>query len=280
MSDRSQPTADDSKGAAGGARRPLVRLERDGAIATLTLDRPEKLNALSHALQSDLQSAAESLRHDSATRVVILTGAGRHFSAGADLSDTDAPPTPDRLSRLRESQIGPRMLRSVLEIDQITIAAINGVAAGGAACLATACDFRLGASDCRVRYPEVPLGMNLSWNALPLCVHLIGPARAKRMIMLGEAESAETLLDWGFLDSISEPDALLADAHALAERYAALPPIPAQMVKRSINMVSQALDRAVMHMDMDQLLLTHQSDDFREGVQSFFEKRPAKFKGD
>jgi enoyl-CoA hydratase len=257
-----------------------VRIERSGPVATVTLDRVEKRNALSHALQSEIASVAESFRHDRDTRVVIFTGAGPHFSAGADLADRDAPPTPDKLSRLRASQAGPRMLRAILEIDQITIAAINGVAAGGGACITTACDFRIGAADCRVSYPEVPLGMSLSWNALPLCVHLIGPARAKRMIMLGQQEDAQTLLDWGFLDEVVDAADLQRAAQELAGRYAALPPIPTQMVKKSVNMVSQALDRAVMHMDMDQLLLTHLTDDFREGVGAWFERRSPTFKGD
>jgi enoyl-CoA hydratase/carnithine racemase len=257
-----------------------LRVERDGPVATVTLDRPEKLNALSWALQGEIEAAARSFADDETTRVVIFTGAGRHFSAGADLTDSERPVPQTRLGVLRQSRLGPRMIRSIVEIEPITIAAINGVAAGGAACIATACDFRIGADDCRVGYPEVPLGMNLSWTALPLCVHLIGPARAKRMVMLGQQETAQTLLDWGFLDEVAPADGLMAAARALAARYAALPPLAAQLVKRSVNAISNALDQSVMHADMEQLMLTHQTDDFREGVRAWFEKREGSFSGD
>ncbi len=257
-----------------------LRIERDGAVSTVTLDRTERHNALDGVLLESLRRAAESFRDDAETRVVVFAGAGDHFSAGADLRDPGAARPATRLERLRQSQAGPRMLRAVLEMDAITIAAVHGVAAGGAACLATACDFHIGSDDCRVSYPEVPLGMSLSWTALPLCVHLIGPARAKRMVILGRREEAATLLDWGFLDRVVPRERLLDEARAMATEYAAMPPLPAQMVKRSVNAITQALDRAVMHMDMDQLMWTHGSEDFREGVRAFFEKRPPKFSGD
>ncbi len=257
----------------------FVRVERDGAVATVTLDRPEKRNALSLAVLEELEAVAHGFRGDDSIRAVVFTGAGPHFSAGADLSDADAPRPETFLGRLDQSRAGPRMLRAILEIDPITIAAINGVAAGGGACIATACDFRIGADDCRIRYPEVPLGMSLSWTSLPLVTHLVGPARAKRMVILGRDESAETLLDWGFLDAVAAPDALLAEAHRMARDYAALPPIPAQMVKRSVNALVGALDRSIMHMDMDQLLLTHRTEDFAEGVSAWREKRSGRFRG-
>ncbi len=257
-----------------------LRIERDGPVTTVTLDRPDKLNALSYALQQEIEAVARSFQQDETTRAVIFTGAGRHFSAGADLTDTERPQPETRLGALRQSRLGPRMIRALARIEPITIAAINGVAAGGAACIATACDFRIGADDCQVSYPEVPLGMNLSWTSLPLCVHLIGPARAKRMVMLGQQEDARTLLDWGFLDEIVPAARLLDAARAMANRYAALPPLPIQLVKRSVNAISQAMDESIMHADMEQLMLTQSTEDFREGIRAWFEKRTGKFTGD
>lgn len=262
-----------------GMSYETLRVEREGEIATVTLQRPDKANALDTTLMNEIIDASESFRGDAQTRVVVFTGAGKHFSAGADLTAMGGGEAGSRLTALRASQLGPRMLRAITEIDAITVAAINGVAAGGGACITTACDFRVGAADCRVSYPEVPLGMSLSWTSLPLCVHLIGPARAKRMVILGQKEDAATLLDWGFLDEVAPEGGLMEVARAMAERYAAMPPIPTQMVKRSVNQLTQALDRAIMHMDMDQLLLTHGTEDFREGMTAWLKKRPASFTG-
>jgi enoyl-CoA hydratase/carnithine racemase len=99
------------------------------------------------------------------------------------------------------------------------------------------------------------------------------------MIVLGQKESAQTLLAWGFYDEVVEPAQLLARAREMADAYAAKPPIAAQMIKQSVNAVASALDRAIMHMDHDQWMLTATTEDYREGIKAFFEKRPPKFQG-
>lgn len=259
----------------------LVTIERNNHIATVSLNRPEKLNALSLDLMEELVQVADEFQEDTDTRVVIFTGAGKHFSAGADLNDPRRASLMNQpfVARRRTTHIGQRLIRRLQEIEQITIAAINGGALGGAACIVTALDFRIGSDDSFVSYPEINLGMNLSWLGLPLCAHLVGPARAKRLIILGEKEQANTLLQWGFLDKVVPRAELLKAANDMAADYAAKPPVAAQMIKRSINVVSSALDHAIMHMDTDQFLLTTSTEDFQEASLAYFEKRTPVFRG-
>src|ERR1700742_5169609 len=105
--------------------------------------------------------------------------------------------------RRRGAAFGAQLIRSLQEIPQPTICAVQGIATGAGGCIAAACDFRIGADDARVGYGEVKLGMNLMWHALPICVRLVGPARAKQMIMTGKLFDAATLERWGFLDLVA-----------------------------------------------------------------------------
>ncbi len=256
-----------------------VEVLREGHIATLLLNRPDAFNALNVKIMEEIEDAARSFLHDEETRVVVFKGAGKHFSAGADLKAQPPAVPPNLVMARRNTALGARMIRAITEIDQVTIAAVQGAALGGGACIPTACDFRIGTDDCFLGYPEVNLGINLMWHALPLCVRLIGPARAKRMIMLGDNEPAEKLLEWGMLDDMVSREELDAAAMALAKRYANQPPVAVQMIKQSINAVSGALDDAIMHMDADQNILTTYTEDRKEGIKAFFEKREPEFKG-
>lgn len=268
-----------------GKGRPMgyenLKIEREGHVAVVALDRPERGNALSVQMMRELESAALGFREDFETRVVVLTGAGRDFSVGMDLKDPEqaASIAAPMLERQRRFHLGPRLIRALRGMDQITIAAVNGAAMGGGACIASALDLRVGSEDCRVGYPESSLAIPLSWVSLPLCVQLVGPARAKRWLVTGEKLDAVTLEKWGFLDEVVPPDALMEKARSTAAAYASRPPVAAQMIKRSVNALAGALDEAVMHMDSDQVLLAETSGDFREAVQAFLEKRDPDFKG-
>jgi enoyl-CoA hydratase/carnithine racemase len=245
--------------------RNTISLTRDGAIATLTIDRPEKRNALTNEMLEEIERLARSLAGDEKTRAVIVAATGNDFSIGADLSQPRFQGDPQSML----------IRRRALEV----ICAMKGVATGGGACIPTACDFRIAADTTRAGYGEVKMGINLMWNAVPVCVNLIGPARAKRMIMSGRLFDAQTLLSWGFVDDVVPLEDLDTTARAWAEEYAALPPIAVQMIKRSINRYTSALDAAVMHMDADQWLLTAHSEDMKEAISAFFEKRKPAFKG-
>lgn len=257
-------------------------IEKKGHTAIVTFNRPDALNSLSWDLMTEIEQIALMLNDDEQIRVVIFTGNGKHFSTGADLQDDNNPlanPDNSRLKKLRGLKLGPRMLRTIYEMNPITIAAVNGAALGGGACITTACDFRIGADNCRIGYPEVNLAMNLSWGALPLLVNLVGPSRAKEMVILAKKFDAETLLNWGLLDYVIPGCQLLAEAVKMAESYAAMPPVAAQMVKQSVNAITSALDQSIMHMDTDQFLLTVSSKDHEEAISAFFQKKVGSFSG-
>ena len=254
---------------------------KDGHVSLVTFNRPEKANALDYYHLREIETVAQSFRDDVNTRVVIFTGSGTHFSSGADLSPKIHPFDQDASVELRRrrSRIGERAIQAVYAIDQITIAAWNGAAMGGGACLTTAMDFRIGADDCFMQYPEVEIGVNLMWKSLPLIAHLVGPARAKRLVAGGERIHAQELLAWGVLDALVPREHLLQTAYEWAQRYARLPPIPQQMIKQSVNAICAALDVSVMHMDVDQNLYSATTQDRAEAISAYLGKREPKFTG-
>lgn len=257
-----------------------VRIERRGPIAIVTFDRPAKANALNSALMREIESAALAFRDDGSTRAVVFTGAGKHFTSGADLTERSQRDHVPLVERRRLARLGERLMAALLDMDQITVAAWNGAAMGGGACIAAALDFRVGAEDCFMQFPEIDIGINLMWQSLPLVTRLVGTARAKRLVIGGDRVRAAELEQWGVLDQRVARDHLLDTAVNFAEHYAAKPPIAAQMIKRSINRYAGALDAAVMHMDADQNLLTQATADRGAAVRAYLDKTKADFTGD
>ena len=259
----------------------LIELSRDGAIGRLTIRRPEKRNAITQEMMTDLEGTARELSGDEQVRAVVLDAEGDDFSVGADLSQPrfSGGEQPSLLMRRRGAELGAKLVLSLREIPQPTVCAIQGVATGAGACIATACDFRVASREARIGYGDVKIGINLMWHAVGPCVQLVGPARAKQLIMTGRLFGAETLERWGFVDEVVEPSALQERAREWAEEYAALPPIAVQMIKRTIQRYSGALDEAILHADADQWMLASLSEDFREAVSAFFEKRTPTYRG-
>lgn len=259
----------------------VFRIERSDGVAVVTMDRAERRNAITQEMMEDLEALARGLADDEASRAVVFRAAGDDFSVGADLNQPrfSGGEQPSLLIRRRQLELGARLMHSLQEIHQPTVCAVQGIATGGGACIASACDFRVASDDARVGYGEVKIGINLMWNAVPVCLHLVGPSRAKQMIMTGRLFDAATLERWGWIDEVVPREQLDERARMWAQEYAALPPIAVQMIKRSINRMSGALDQAVMHMDADQWLLASQTEDFQEAVGAFFEKRKPTFTG-
>tara|TARA_A100001037_G_scaffold295877_1_gene315588 strand:- start:320 stop:1108 length:789 start_codon:yes stop_codon:yes gene_type:complete len=256
-----------------------LQVSRAGAIATVTFNRPDKANALNYDHLSEIEHVALSFRDDAETRAVIFTGAGKHFSSGADLTDPGRAYGGPLVLRRRKSRMGERAINALYEMDQITIAAWNGAAMGGGACITTALDFRIGADDCFMQYPEIDIGVNLMWKSLPLVTHLAGPARAKQLVAGGVRTHAETLLDWGILDQLVPRAELLSAAQTMAEFYGGKTPIAAQMIKRSVNAIVSMSDQSIMHMDVDQNILSATTDDRDVAIAAYLDKTEPTFTG-
>ena len=258
-----------------------VTIERDGRIAVVRFDRGDNANALSLRLCRELTEAARSFENDSTVSAVILTGSATRFSNGADLKDAEL--SASRRAPLAERRVlmhtGGRMCRAWEEIEAITIAAVEGWCVGGGAALAAACDLRIAAENASFYVPEIERGMNLSWGTVPRLVRLVGPARAKRIVVLAEKLDAARAMQWGLVDETAPAGQALSAATVMARRAAAMPPVQVRMIKQAINAAAFALDRAVSHADFDQFALAAASGDFAEGVQAFLEKRPPRYTG-
>jgi enoyl-CoA hydratase/carnithine racemase len=237
------------RGMSGVCYRPRVMgdnvtLVRDGAIATVTLNRPDRRNSLSDAMLTELGAAFAELRDDAATRVVLVTGAPPVFCAGADagLSSKQTADERRRAFAQRKSQFRRLFERAttLLEnLEQATLAMINGHAVGGGWGLTLACDFRWAAPEAEFWIPEVDLGVPLGVASTTRFVRLVGPARAKEIIMECRRYSAADVHAMGLLHRVVPASSLLKEARAYAEFLAAKPAKPLAEVKARINAVAR-----------------------------------------
>ena len=233
----------------------FLKLEKKNKISYISFTRTKSLNALNSQTLRELINLNKELENDVNTRVIVYRSEGKNFSAGADIKEQQK-----KLSKLQiwKSNLGKEAIESILKLNQITIASLRGYCLGGAACIATACDFRVASETTQVAYPEIDLGMNLNWFGLPLLLRLIGPSKTKKMVISGEIENANDLFKWGFIDELFIDEDLEKKTIALAKKYASKPALPSQMIKRSVNALTYQSDQAIMHMDYDQFLLARE----------------------
>lgn len=249
----------------------IITVERKGAVAIVRMDRGEKRNALSQEMVLELTRIAQAFQDDTSTSAVILTGSATEFSAGIDLSDPARWSLEDKtfVERRAIALRGTRMCKAWEDMPQITISAVEGFNVGGGIALTLACDWRVLAQSAYLYVPEVQIGIPLGWQTMPRLVGLVGPARAKQIVLLGEKMGAEKALEWGLVDFIAPDGEAAQYAEALAERVAALPDVALRMSKQSINSCANALNHLASHMDVDQAMLCGISTEPPEGRKKF-----------
>jgi enoyl-CoA hydratase/carnithine racemase len=236
-------------------------VERDvelPGLMTITLHRPDKLNAIDVTMHDELQQVCRELQDDFDTRVVILTGAGRAFSSGADLASfREGHPRSDLDRRYRVSA-GDRTCALLEGLDQVTIGAINGLAIGGAVVFLTCMDMRLAAESSWFSIPEVDLDLPLTWGALPRLMRELGPARTKELVMLCDRFSSAEALQWGFVNRVYPDDQVLAEARKMAARLLAMDPMALAMTKSATNAIAQLMvPGQPSHAEREQMLLAY-----------------------
>jgi len=254
----------------------------EGRIAVVRFDRGDGINALSPEAMRQLTQAARSFEDDGDTSVVVLTGGPKAFSAGFDLKDPEGRlrKSMDLGSLRRHLKLGPRLSRAWQDMEQITIAAIEGFCIGGGVALAVALDFRVMGRDAHIRVPEIGLGMNMSWQSIPRMLHLMGPARTKQAVILADQRiSAAEAHKWRLVEEVVDPGAAFEAAMTLAAKVAAQPPLSVAMTKLTVNRLAHALDDLTSHMDVDQFALSSLTEDHKEGVAAFLERRKPRFRG-
>jgi enoyl-CoA hydratase len=254
-----------------------LRFETEGHLGRLTLDREERLNAIDKAMSEELADVVTRLEADDEVRVVIVTGAGRAFCAGADIKERAE--NPDDLSIQRTSLLISPTFRRLERLTQVTIAAINGSAAGGGLELALACDFRIASTEARMALPEVTLGILPGAGGTQRLPRLIGPSRAKEMMLFGGFVDAAKALDWGIVNEVVAPGELMTKANEWAAALLERAPLSIANIKGAVNAAMDTdLDTGIQYEQRCSTIVA-MSEDRREGQRAFVEKRKPIFTG-
>lgn len=259
-----------------------VLVERDGGVGIVTLNRPDRLNSFTLEMHAALVAALAALEQDATCRCVLLTGAGRGFCAGQDLSDRAVAPGAaggrNDLGESLELRYNP-LVRRIRAMAKPVVVAVNGVAAGAGANLALHGDIVLAARSAKFIQSFAKIGLLPDSGGTWTLTHLIGEARAKALAMLAEPLSAEKAAEWGLIWKVVDDADLMIEAKALAARLASQPTAALAAIKHAINLAAaQTLDAQLDHERDAQRRLGY-TDDYAEGVAAFMEKRTPNFTG-
>lgn len=250
-------------------------------IATLTLNRPERLNALGGTLRDDLYDAITKSAADPNVGVLVITGAGRGFCSGGDvksMSERDqtgqTQPPNDRLAPLRD-----RVILAMRDCPKPVIAAVNGAAAGAGMNLALACDMRIASSAAKFSQAFVKRGLAPDWGGSYFLPRVVGTAKACELIFTGDTIDATEAFRLGIVNAVVAPGELMAETYKLARKIAAGPPVAIQISKRAIHHNQEVDLRAALEFETFAQGVCKDTEDAKEGVKAFVEKRTAVFRG-
>ncbi|MBM3224300.1 MAG: enoyl-CoA hydratase/isomerase family protein [Candidatus Tectomicrobia bacterium] len=255
--------------------------EHTDAIVTLTLNRPDRLNALGDTLREELYDAIVRTSDDPDARVIVMTGAGRGFCAGGDMKSAheiqegrQERALLDRVAPLRD-----KVVLAMRDSPKPIIAAVNGPAAGAGMNLALACDMRIASTAARFGQTFVKRGLHVDWGGTYFLPRLVGMAKACELIFTGEMISAEEANALGLLNQLVAPEALMPTTYALARKLADGPPIAIRLAKRALYH-SQDVDlRSALEFETFAQNACRDTEDAREGIRAFVEKRTPRFQG-
>lgn len=261
-----------------------IIVEEKDQIAKITLNRPEKLNAISPEVIAEVKDALENIRR-SPSRVVIITGAemeGRRkmFSAGADLTKSGIDPFSPQPDQIRASSArGQGMCDMIADFEKPVVAMVNGLALGGGCEILLACDIVVASETAEIGQPEIGLGIIPGWGGTQRLPRRVGPSKAKEMVLTGERISARDAEKIGLVNVITSPGKLEEVTMELAKKLTSKSPIILKLAKKAMNQGLETNLKNGLKIENDTFVECFSTEDVREGMQAFLEKRKPKFKG-
>ncbi|PZC45639.1 MAG: enoyl-CoA hydratase [Chloroflexi bacterium] len=254
----------------------FVKYEKDGEVGLVTLNRPDRLNALGQDVRRELNEVLDEIEVD-ATRVVIFAGEGRAFCAGADINDLSAGE--DLRSPVPDPSETPEVIKRIGDLNKVVIAAVHGAAVGGGCEVALACDMRIASENARFGLPEIKLGIMPGAGGTQRMPRLVGEGRAKWLMMTGEFIDAQTSLQWGLVNQVVPNEELMAEARKLAQTLVAQPPLALAFIKSAVDRGLESSLPAGIEYEARCSYILQQTEDKAEGTKAFLEKRKPVFTG-
>ncbi|MEM0007803.1 MAG: enoyl-CoA hydratase-related protein [Candidatus Bathyarchaeia archaeon] len=254
-----------------------IMYEKSEGIATITINRPEALNAFNAEVVSEIMQALDDVRADENVRVVVLTGAGeKAFSAGADIK---AMKGMNALKARELSQMGEKLCSALENLEKPVIAAINGYALGGGLEVAMACDLRIASENARMGQTEINIGLIPGWGGTQRLTRLIGATKAKELIFTGKMIDAKTAEQLGLVNMVVPQEKFRETVRQFALELAQKAPVALKVAKALINKGSEISLDAAIALEREGFGVVASTEDLQEGVSAFIEKRKPMFKG-